>query len=90
MMHIRYNYGYDTPNDPVKDMKRLGIKYKFVMAQIIADQYWFWNCENIPDPLPSYLTELNADPMEWVGCGLSMKDAIEIKNCKKQNENKTN
>ena len=42
---------------PQKQMKKLGITYNDCEPQMIADQWWFFDCENIPEPLPKYLTE---------------------------------
>lgn len=43
---------------PVKAMKLMGITYKKAIPQSICDQWWFYDCENLPKPLPSFLTEL--------------------------------
>jgi hypothetical protein len=65
-------------------MKKLGITYQCSTPQSISDSFWFWNCENIPENLPSYITELNIDdPMEFVGWGLSKEEAIKIKKYKR-------
>lgn len=61
-------------------MKELGINYTHSTPQSMGGQYWFWNCSNIPDVLPSYITELKQkDPMKFVGWGLSEEEAMEIK-----------
>jgi hypothetical protein len=60
-------------------MKKLGITYQLAVPQSIADQWWFWNCENIPDKLPKYITELKLNPMDCIGFGLSAEDVIMIK-----------
>jgi len=36
-------------------MKELGITYQHSTPQSIGDQFWFWNCENIPEKLPDYI-----------------------------------
>ena len=46
-------------------MRELGITYTHSTPQSLADQYWFWNCENVPTKLPSYLKQLEADPSKW-------------------------
>ncbi len=61
-------------------MKRLGITYQHATPQSMGDQWWFWNCENVPDVLPPNITELEIDPMLAVGHGLSMEMAKEICN----------
>jgi hypothetical protein len=43
-------------------MKDLGITYKVATPQSMADQWWFWGCENLPYPMPDYLTPLDVDP----------------------------
>lgn len=60
-------------------MLELGITYQYVTAHAIADQVWFWNCENIPDELPKYLTVLEADPWKYVGAGLTRLQAENIR-----------
>jgi hypothetical protein len=41
-------------------MEELGITYKFAFPQSLGDQWWFCDCENIPDKLPTYLTYIKA------------------------------
>lgn len=43
---------------PQSQMKALGINYSMAIPQSIADQWWFYDCENIPNPLPSFLSIL--------------------------------
>lgn len=64
---------------PQDVMSELGITYQHATPQSISDQWWFWNCENIPDTLPGYLSELKADPMEMIGFGLSEEKAMQIR-----------
>lgn len=59
-------------------MSALGINYSHATPQSMFDSWWFWNCQNIPEPLPKYLRELMIDPMQQIGNGLSLKDAAEI------------
>lgn len=78
MKHLRFNT-YTCPNEhPQVVMKRLGITYYHATPQSMGDQWWFWNCENIPDPLPEYITELVMDPLKAVGHGLSEQEARDI------------
>jgi hypothetical protein len=62
-------------------MKSLGITYTHSTPQSLGDQWWFWNCENLPDPLPDYLEPLNdskgnpLDPFKCIGWGLSEQEA---------------
>jgi len=64
---------------PQKAMKELGITYQHATPQSMGDQWWFWNCENLPEQLPPFLTKLDADPMECIGFGLSRENAEVIR-----------
>lgn len=59
-------------------MEELGITYQHVTPQSLFDQIWFWNCENLPEKLPIYLSPLNCNPMDIIGNGLSMNEAMDI------------
>ena len=59
-------------------MKELGITYQHCTPQSIGDQFWFWNCENIPENLPKFITIADLNPMEIIGFGLSKEDAQKI------------
>lgn len=86
-------YGPQTEH-PQTIMKALGITYQHATPQSIGDQWWFWNCENIPLTLPGYITELRVyldtndnmgdylDPMKCIGFGLSREDAEKIRDYK--------
>lgn len=63
-------------------MKELMITYQHATPQSIGDQWWFWNCENIPDNLPKFITELEIDPMQCIGFGLSKEAAEDIRDYK--------
>ncbi len=87
MKHLRYdNLGVDLNNykHPQDFMKELGITYQHATPQSMIDQWWFWNCQNIPDELPSFIEELKADPMKCIGNGLSEEDAKSIAQNKKE------
>lgn len=78
-MNLRYSmmgasYG-GTNGHPQKVMRGLGITYQASTPQSICDQWWFWNCENVPADLPGFLTELNITPREAIGNGLSAEEA---------------
>lgn len=81
-MHLRYDLwsAIDSGRGEHAQevMRDLGIIYQRATPQSIAEQWWFWNCENVPDPLPSYLTPLGLKPREVVGYGLSEAMAAEI------------
>lgn len=64
-------------------MKELGITYQHATPQSMGDQWWFWNCENVPDDIPGFLTELELDPMECIGYGLSKEIAEKIRDYNK-------
>ena len=77
-MHLRFNI-YGSPNGhPQQVMKELGITYQHATPQSIGDQWWFWNCQNVPDPLPDYITVLDVTPSDAIGFGLNKEDAIRI------------
>jgi hypothetical protein len=81
--HLRFcvytAYVCGVENHPQKVMKELGIKYQHATPQSISDQWWFWNCENIPKELPKYLEVADWNPMKKIGWGLSKKDAESIR-----------
>jgi len=77
-IHLRFSM-YGSPNKhPQKVMESIGIIYQHATPQPIGDQWWFWNCENIPNPLPEYLTILDIDPLDAIGFGLDKQSAEEI------------
>ncbi len=41
-----------------KVLKEMGITYQKSIAQTLGDQWWFFGCENVPENLPSFITEL--------------------------------
>jgi hypothetical protein len=77
-MHLRLDIYY-AKKHAQKIMKDLGITYQYATPQSMGDQWWFWNCENIPKQLPPEITELKLDPMECIGHGLSREDAEKIR-----------
>lgn len=84
-MHLRFDCLWAAYNDinqghPQDVMRGLGITYQHATPQSIVDQWWFWNCENVPDALPPYLEEMDLDPMKCIGYGLSREDAEKICN----------
>jgi hypothetical protein len=56
-------------------MRSLGITYEHHTPQTISDSWWFWNCTNVPEPLPPALKIITITPSEAVGYGLSRADA---------------
>ncbi len=79
MRHLRLDI-YSATQHAQDRMKSLGITYQHATPQSLGDQWWFWNCENVPDSLPEDLTELDLDPMQCVGYGLSKEDVKKIRN----------
>lgn len=97
MKHFRFdmlygNFSKDKENSgdvkrlslmhPQAAMKELGITYQHATPQSMGDQWWFWNCENLPDIVPPFLEPLNLDPMECIGRGLSKESAEAIRDYK--------
>ena len=78
MIHLRYSYNMGGKGHAITQMKTLGISYSHATPQSLYDQWWFWNCKNIPDILPKYLNVLAIDPLDAVGYGLSQFDAYAI------------
>ncbi len=63
---------------PQAVMRELGITYQHSVPQSMGNSWEFWNCENVPDNLPAYLTIRDWDPMKRIGWGLSLDDAKKI------------
>lgn len=78
-MHLRLSLDNPYKDHPEYIMRRFGITYQKATPQSIGDQWWFWNCQNIPCPLPEGFSFLDVDPEKCIGFGLSQKDADEIK-----------
>lgn len=86
-MYLKFSYimaqlDYNEKRHACEVMKSLGIIYQHSTPQSLGDQYWFWNCENISNDLPPYITELEIDPMECIGFGLSKEIAEKIRDYK--------
>lgn len=71
-----YKCGYIL--HPQQVMKSQGITYQHATPQTLGDQWWFWNCENMPDVLPEFLEEFNDEPSKYIGWGLSKGDALKL------------
>lgn len=52
---------YTLTDHAQKFMRELGITYRLAVAQSLGDQWWFFDCESVPDPLPEVLTVLNIE-----------------------------
>lgn len=82
-MHLRYSMltaGIDCNENRHAQvvMRELGINYQHASPQSLGDQWWFWNCTEVPASLPKYLTALDLDPHEAIGYGLSKDLADKI------------
>jgi hypothetical protein len=63
-MHLRYEL-YNAPSKhPQKVMQELGIVYNDAIPQSVGEQWWFLDCRDIPNPLPSFLSELPASVID--------------------------
>jgi nitrate reductase assembly molybdenum cofactor insertion protein NarJ len=76
-MHLKLSL-YEAPDHAGKVMAKLGITYQHAVPQSLYDNWWFWNCENVPDPLPPYLQVLSIAPHDAIGRGLSKEEADDI------------
>jgi hypothetical protein len=69
MRHLKFDYYAASKSGENRHaqavMRELGITYQNSTPQSICDQYWFWDCKNIPEKLPEYISELDADPEPW-------------------------
>ena len=83
-IHLKFDYidAYhcNEKRHAIEVLNELGITYQHSTPQTICDQFWFWNCENIPVKLPNYITILNCNPFEMIGFGLSEQQAQKIIN----------
>ncbi len=77
--HLRVSTYYNDEH-PLQSMERLGITYQHATPQSMLDEWWFWNCENVPDQLPEYFSILECkDPLKMLGWGLSKENAEKIR-----------
>lgn len=65
--HLRLDIR-SSPGHAIKVMADLGITYQHATPQSMAEQWWFWNCENAPNPLPAFLSVLDIDPRSEYSC----------------------
>ena len=49
-----------------EEMQRLGIEWQHAEHIGIGDQWWFFNCENVPCELPHYIKELPEGPEHYL------------------------
>lgn len=67
-----------------KVMSNLGITYDHAVPQSIADCWWFFNCKNVPDPMPGFLSPIKRKPTDLIGFGLSKETAERLESLEKQ------
>lgn len=84
--HMQTAYELGFKKHPQDVMLELKIEYQHATPQSIADQWWFWNCTNVPEDLPVFLTELTVEPLDAVGYGLSLAKAEELEQGFNRNE----
>lgn len=75
---LRTAYESGFKEHPQIVMKKLGIKYAEATPQSISDSWWFWSCENLPDPLPSFLNKISIQPRQAIGWGLDEETATRL------------
>jgi hypothetical protein len=63
---------------PQSIMNKLNIKYTHCIPSPINETWVFFNCKVNRQPLPDYFKELDIDPMDFVGMGLSIEDVKQI------------
>lgn len=74
MKHLRLSV-LDCDKHAETALHDLRITYQHSTPQTLFDQWWFWNCENIPEKLPKYLSYLELSPKDSIGWGLSKEEA---------------
>ena len=88
MEHLRFSYEsaqrtYNENRHAEIVIKELGIKYQIGTPQSMSNSFWFWNCTNVPNDLPAYITKLDIeDAMAYVGWGISEQEAVLIQSTK--------
>lgn len=59
--HLRFNCMMNERH-PQTVMRELGVNYVVAQPQMMGDQWWFWCCDPVPEPLPDFLTEITFQP----------------------------
>lgn len=85
--HLRFNvrdyvrlFGVNAKH-PRQVIKDAGITYTHAIPQTISDEWWFFNCENVMPHVEGVISTLEIDDArEYIGWGLSAKQAEEINN----------
>ena len=89
MKHLKYclmTAGFDCSENRHAQvvMKELGITYKLAVPQSMADQWQFFCCENLPEELPKFLTEICKDNNFKNYSGISEDNLKMLKNSMKK------
>jgi hypothetical protein len=59
-------------------VRDLGLTYSLWVPQTLYDQIWLFNCDNLPDPFPPFISEITESPRSLIGYGLSAQDAEDV------------
>lgn len=70
---------YTAPKHAQECMKELGISYQKAVPQSLYDSWWFFNCTNVPEVLPEWVTVFDVDPVDCIGHGLTPDDVEDLK-----------
>jgi hypothetical protein len=81
-MHLVYSLYIASYEADAKSIENLGIACQHIVFQPMGDCYWLWNCKNVPNSLPAYIKELQLDPMNQIGWGLTQEEAEMIRDYK--------
>ena len=73
MINLRRRWYIDWDND-TEAPEHYGIEYAMGVTQTMGDQTWYFDCINIPDPLPDGYSILEGDLRSHIGYGLSEDD----------------
>lgn len=66
--------------NPREVMQSLGITSQHFTLQSVSDKWQFWNCQNVPKELPSFIKEFKLKPKSLIGRQLSIEEIQAIKN----------
>lgn len=67
---------------PYEVIKQLNIMFQLATPQTLGNQWWFWNCYNLPETLPVYMAELDITSREAIGQGINKEVALLIETFK--------
>ena len=60
-------FQHNEKRHPQEVIKALGIEYEQAECFAIADHWVFYNCRNVPDELPAFITICRSKPPEkWL------------------------